>query len=136
MSVKDCVGREINEGDFVAYVTAGDRHPVFEFGYVLGFHQANTGHNPPMKIKLQRADSDGTRRNKMAIDVPGHWREDTPDEIEHPKYGQGHTRTREDFDKYYVSQTFRDTGKPNTTMLEVSSNDNSNGRLLLTSPYV
>lgn len=138
--VKDCVGVEINEGDFVAYVTASDRHPVFEFGWVLGFHESKSRYGVgggTQKIKIQRADADGTRHTTTAVDVPGHWIEGTPEHIRNHRYADGrwYSATHEDYENYYVHTTHRDTGKPSTTMLEIyRGDDRKNGRLLVTKP--
>lgn len=130
--MKDRVGNEVNEGDFVVYVTAGDRHPVLEFGWVLGFHESKSSYGSynQTKIKIQRATPKGKRQTVEAVDVPAHWREDTPDHIK--DYNSGYRRTQEEYDQYYVNPTYRDTGRPSTTMLSV--HEGNNNRFLVTQP--
>lgn len=131
---KDRVGRDINPGDFVAYVTAGDRHPVFEFGWVVEFRESKSYGEPTgnFKIKIQRAEPDGTRETVQVVDVAAHWRDDTPAHI--TDYYSGYRRTREDFDNYYVESTYRDTGRPSTTTLDIC--EGNNNRLLITQPII
>lgn len=124
--IKDRVGRDVNVGDFVIYVTAGDRHPVLEFGYVVKFHETKGWDGKGSgryKIKLQRSAPNGTRRTVRVVDVPGHWREGTPPEERNWKFR----------DEHYVPNTYRDTGKPDTTMLDISL-DSNNNRLMVTQP--
>lgn len=134
MKVLDRVGNPISEGDFVVYVTAGDRHPVLEFGWVIKFHESKSQYSSRVtyKIKLQRSTPDGTRITKRAVDVEAHWRDDTPLHIKDYRYNNFHSPTREEREEYYIPTTYRDTGKPDTTMLDI--HDGNNNRLLVTKP--
>lgn len=118
MTFLDHVGKEIKVGDFVIYVTAGDRHPVLEFGWVEKFHETKNWNGVSgTKIKFQKSSPNGKRHTVRTLDVGSHWREDTPAHIK--DYYSGYRRTKEEYEKYYVPATYRDTGKPATTMLEI-----------------
>lgn len=129
MAFKDRVGNDINVDDFLLYVTAGDRHPTLEFGWVLKFHESKDWRGKPsgsVKVKLQRAAPDGTRRTKSAVDIAGHWRPETPNHISTHRNADGswYHPTWEERERYFVQTTYRDTGKPDTTMLDVFDGDN------------
>lgn len=129
--MKDCVGHDINEGDFVIYVVQGDRNAGINFGWVVEIvDKSETSTRPngttyrstDIKVKIQRADADGTRHTVQAVDVPGHWRDDVP----------MHDRTWDKYAENYVSSTMRDTGKPSTTRLNARGEQDY--RLLVTKP--
>lgn len=143
--MKDCLGNDVNEGDFVIYVVQGNRHAGIEFGWILEIKDKSTHGtrsnglaytNENYSVKIQHAKADGTRLTQEVIDVPAHWREDTPDHIKNYRYGyagvRGYVRTQEDYDNYYVTATHRDTGKPSTTRLNCGAKEH---RLLVTKPY-
>jgi len=139
VKAKDRVGNEIHEGDFVVYVTAGDRHPVLEFGWVEKFHESKTWNSQPsgnFKIKIQRAHPNGSRITKQAVDVAGHWRDETPEHIVKGRVnGQYYWPTGAERDQFYVATTYFDTGLAETTMLDLSvGDDRRNNRLLVTQP--
>lgn len=150
MSFLDRVGREISVGDFLVYVTAGDRHPVLEFGYVLKFHESKDWQGKPsgnVKIKFQRAEPNGKRRNVTAVDIAAHWSPATPQPfIDYDKAAYGERdkiMTSEEFwagrKVWWINNTYKDTGKPDTTMLDlIETKDpnapHHNNRMMIVQP--
>lgn len=151
MSFLDRVGNEINVGDFLVYVTAGDRHPVLEFGYVEKFHETKdwSGSVSGTKIKFQKSSPQGRRKMIHVVDVPAHWRLDTPQNIldygNIPYNKRDSIMSRDEYvagyGKYFVQTTYKETDKFETTMLEIretidASKPQRNNRMMLMEPVV
>lgn len=151
MTIKDCRDVDVNVGDFVIYVVQGNRNAGINFGYILDIkdkRQVRTRNGKDyttgdVAVKIQHADSDGKRNNVEAIDVPGHWREDTPQSVldyYNQRYGAARDAImswedyREAHNEYWVGNTYSDTGKPSTTTIKCHGG--TEHRLLVTEPIV
>lgn len=138
--LKDCIGKDINVGDFVIYVVQGNRNAGIEFGWILDMVDKRETRVRPsdgqeymvgdISVKIQHAEADGTRLTTQVVDIPAHWREHTPVHISN-YYGTGYYPTWEERQEFYVDATYRDTGKPSTTTLKCSGTEH---RLLVTKP--
>lgn len=131
--MKDRVGNEINIGDFIVYVTKSES-PSLQFGWVDEFKdvKGRWSDRTTPRVKICHAEPDGTRITKTAVDVPGHWRPDTPLHVRDYRHNNFQSPTREERDMYYVPTTYRDTGKPSTVWLDAASNRDA--RMLVIQP--
>jgi len=116
--MKDRIGNELKEGDFILYVARGDRHPVINFGYILEINEKVEQHvrhsdgytweTRSAKLKIHKTLPDGTRLNKTVTE-----------------YGE-----YDEISRCYPNKYIRDTGKPDTTRLECYGEEDN--RLMVT----
>lgn len=70
--MKDVVGVDIHEGDFIIYATKSEA-PSLQFAWVHEIKEVtkkswNDHEYTEVKVKIHRAEKDGTRKNKIVSD--------------------------------------------------------------------